>query len=153
VPVLNHHVVPVRDADEAARFFADMLGFKPAVRLGHFAVLAVSGDTTFDFISTAREFEPQHYAFLVTESEFDEIFARVRQRGLSYWADNVHRVPGEINELDDGRGLYFDDPNGYNLEILTRSYGSGGLQAKHVNPLLLEGTARREVLSPASPRS
>ncbi|GAA3551923.1 VOC family protein [Amycolatopsis ultiminotia] len=114
-----------------------MLGFEPPARLGHFVLLQVSGDTTFDFMTVDREIEKQHYAFLVTENEFDEIFARVRERSLEHWADPQHRIPGEINDLDDGRGLYFDDPNGHQLEILTRSYGSGGLTAKHVNPLLL----------------
>jgi len=138
VPVLNHHIVSARDAEEAARFFADLLGFAPPVPLGHFVLLQVSDDTTFDFLSVDRDIEPQHYAFLVTDQEFDGIFARVRERGLDHWGDPQHRVPGEINELDDGRGLYFDDPNGHQLEILTRPYGSGGLDAEHVNPLLLE---------------
>ena len=137
MPVLNHQIVAARDADEAAQFFAEMLGFEPPVRLGHFATLQVSGDTTFDFLTVDRAVESQHYAFLVTDSEFDDIFKRVRDRGLEHWADPMHKISGEINELDDGRGLYFDDPNGHQLEIITRPYGSGGLDAEHVNPLLL----------------
>ena len=137
MPVLNHQIVSARDADEAALFFAEVLGFEPPVRLGHFACLQVSGDTTLDFMTVDRDIEKQHYAFLVTEGEFDEIFDRVRERGLEHWGDPMHKLPGEINELDDGRGLYFDDPNGHQLEIITRPYGSGGLTAKHVNPLLL----------------
>ncbi|MFJ7217809.1 VOC family protein [Amycolatopsis sp. NPDC098790] len=137
MPVLNHHIVSVRDADASARFFAEVLGFEPPVRLGHFALLQVSADTTFDFLSVERDVEKQHYAFLVTDNEFDDIFARVRERGLDFWGDPLRKLPGEINELDDGRGLYFDDPDGHQLEILTRPYGSGGLDAEHVNPLLL----------------
>ncbi|MDQ3274002.1 MAG: VOC family protein, partial [Actinomycetota bacterium] len=67
----------------------------------------------------------QHYAFLVSDRKFDEIFGRIRERKLSYWADPYHREPDEINTRDGGRGLYFDDPDGHNLEILTRPYGSG----------------------------
>ena len=143
MPVLNHQIVSARDADEGARFFAEVLGFEPAVRLGHFALLHVSSDTTFDFMTVDREIEKQHYAFLVTEKEFDEILDRVRERGLDHWSDPMHKIPGEINELDDGRGLYFDDPNGHQLEVLTRPYGSGGLNARHVNPLLLGRVERR----------
>lgn len=74
--------------------------------------------------------------FLVSEAEFDEIFGRIRARNLSYWADPFRKQPDAINRWDDGRGVYFDDPNGHLLEILTRPYGSGGLDAEHPNPLL-----------------
>jgi catechol 2,3-dioxygenase-like lactoylglutathione lyase family enzyme len=68
----------------------------------------------------------QHYAFLVSELEFDRILERIRARGLPYWADPYHRQPGEINHGDGGRGVYWDDPDGHRLEIITRSYGNGG---------------------------
>jgi hypothetical protein len=66
-----------------------------------------------------------HYAFLVSEAEFDEIVARITERGLDYWADPFHRQPNAINTNDGGRGVYWDDPNGSILEIITRPYGSG----------------------------
>ena len=72
------------------------------------------------------EITTQHYAFLVSESEFDAIFGRVRARGLDYWADPAQSRQGEINHHDDGRGFYFEDPDGHLLEIITRPYGSGG---------------------------
>jgi hypothetical protein len=72
MPVLNHHIVNVRDSDASARFYVEILGFDAAVRLGEFAVLSVSADTTLDFLSTTADFDTQHYAFLVTVSEFDE---------------------------------------------------------------------------------
>jgi hypothetical protein len=72
----------------------------------------------------------------VTETEFDEIFGRVRERGLAYWADPFRHEAGEINDWDDGRGVYFDDPNGHLLEIITRPYGAGGTTAKHPHPLV-----------------
>ena len=69
--------------------------------------------------------EPQHYAFLVGETEFDEILDRIRARGLTYWADPFRRQPGEINTNDGGRGVYWEEPSGHFLEIITRPYGSG----------------------------
>jgi catechol 2,3-dioxygenase-like lactoylglutathione lyase family enzyme len=68
----------------------------------------------------------QHYAFLVSEAEFDQVLGRVRQRGLQYWADPARTKAGEINHHDGGRGVYFEDPNGHLLEVITRPYGSGG---------------------------
>uniref|UniRef100_UPI002F916E55 VOC family protein n=1 Tax=Streptomyces sp. NBC_01401 TaxID=2903854 RepID=UPI002F916E55 len=141
--VLNHQIVWSRDAEASARFLTDMLGFEPPVKLGHFVMVRVSPDITFDFMTTDRAIMAQHYAFLVSEAEFDVIIARVREQGLEHWADPLHRVANAVNRLDDGRGVYFDDPSGHELEIITRPYGSGGLDAEHVNPLLTEELAAR----------
>ena len=141
--VLNHHIVPATNSEASARYYREMLGLEPPVRLGEFAVLKVSGDTTLDFIDTGGDFDRQHYAFLVTETEFDEIFARIKERGQPYWSDPMHQAPNEINAWDDGRGVYFNDPDGHRLEIITRPYGSGGTEAQHVHPLVaptIEGT-------------
>jgi hypothetical protein len=81
---------------------------------------------SLDFIESDGEITPQHYAFLVGEAEFDEIFGRIRERNLPYWADPGQTQPGEINRRDGGRGVYWEDPNGHFLEVLTRPYGSGG---------------------------
>jgi hypothetical protein len=78
----------------------------------------------------------RHFAFLVSEQEFDAIFERIKERDIIYWADPFRNQPDRNNRWDDGRGLYFDDPNGHLLEIITRPYGSGGCDAKHPNPLL-----------------
>jgi hypothetical protein len=78
---------------------------------------------TLDFADLQAEATSQHYAFLVSEAEFDTIFARIVERGLPYWADPFHREPGKINTNDGGRGVYWDDPNGHSLEILTVPYG------------------------------
>ena len=80
----------------------------------------------------------QHYAFLVTELEFDEIFARIRQRALTYWADPSQKQRGQVNEWDGGRGVYWSDPNGHLLEIITRPYGSGGTTTAHPHPLVAQ---------------
>jgi catechol 2,3-dioxygenase-like lactoylglutathione lyase family enzyme len=136
MPVLNHHIVATGDKEATARFFTELLGLEDAFQLGEFAVLRVSSDTTLDFIDSNDDFDRLHYAILVTETEFDEIFARIKQRRISYWSDPMHNNPNEINNWDDGRGVYFDDPNGHRLEIITRPYGSGGTEAKHPHPLV-----------------
>ena len=122
---LNHHIVRVRDKEEAARFFAEILGLPPATRYGPFLELKTANGVSLDFADDHGEPVPAHYAFLVSETEFDEIFGRIKERGLGYWADPGHRRPNAINTNDGGRGVYWDDPNGNTLEIITRPYGSG----------------------------
>jgi catechol 2,3-dioxygenase-like lactoylglutathione lyase family enzyme len=121
---LNHTLVNVRDKAESSAFFAEILGLPPATPYGPFLVLQVDNDVSLDFIDVA-ELHPQHYAFLVTEAEFDEIHARIAARGLTYWADPARSKPDEINTNDGGRGLYWQEPSGHLLEIITRPYGSG----------------------------
>jgi len=123
---LNHTIVSARDRHGSAAFLAEILGLEPPTPFGPFLVVAVDNDVTLDFIEDPGPIHPQHYAFLVGEDEFDEIFGRIRARGLAYWADPFHRQPGEINTHDGGRGVYWEDPDGHNLEIITRPYGSGG---------------------------
>jgi catechol 2,3-dioxygenase-like lactoylglutathione lyase family enzyme len=131
---LNHTIVAARDKDASARFAADLLGLPAPVTVGPFVVLQV-GETSLDFIDTTEPISPQHYAFLATEEEFDEIFGRIRARGLTHWADPHRSEAGRINEWDGGRGVYFDDPNGHLLEVITRPYGSGGTTSPNVHPL------------------
>lgn len=133
---LNHTIVAAHDKEASATFMTAILGLPPPSLLGPFAVVRVGEDTSLDFMNTKDEIRPQHYAFLVSEVEFDEIFARIRERHLTYWADPGRHQPDQINVWDDGRGLYFDDPNGHLLEILTRPYGSGGTTASHPHPLV-----------------
>jgi catechol 2,3-dioxygenase-like lactoylglutathione lyase family enzyme len=137
VPVLNHHIVASSDAEASSLFMAELLGLGRPVRLGPFAVLKVSDDTTLDFVATRDQIHAQHYAFLVTEEEFDEIFQRIRDRQLTYWSDPRREDRGHINYWDDGRGVYFDDLDGHLLEIITRPYGSGGTEARHPHPLIV----------------
>jgi catechol 2,3-dioxygenase-like lactoylglutathione lyase family enzyme len=132
---LNHTIVVARDKEKTATFLTEILGLPPHKMLGHFAVVQVD-DTSLDFVETDGDIAQRHFAFLVSETEFDAIFERLRDRQLSYWADPFRKEPGTINRWDDGRGVYFDDPNGHLLEIITRPYGSGGLTASDPNPLL-----------------
>jgi catechol 2,3-dioxygenase-like lactoylglutathione lyase family enzyme len=123
---LNHTIVNVRDKEVSAAFFAEILGLPAPDSFGPFRVVTLGNEVSLDFLDDAGPIEPQHYAFLVSEAEFDEIFGRIRERGLAYWADPYHREADRINTNDGGRGLYWSDPDGHNLEIITRPYGSGG---------------------------
>src|SRR5256885_16755728 len=123
---LNHTIVASRDKQASAEFLAKILGLPAPGSFGPFVMVQADNDVTLDFAETTDEIVTQHYAFLVSEAEFDEIFGRIKDAGLPYWADPYHHQPGVINTRDGGRGVYFDDPNRHNLEILTRPYRSRG---------------------------
>ncbi|MDH3642348.1 MAG: VOC family protein [Gammaproteobacteria bacterium] len=119
---LNHTIVPCHDNEASARFFADLFGFEYAGPLGHFAPVRIDSQAlTLDF-DTRTDFHSQHYAFKVSEAEFDEIFARVQELNLQYGSGPRSPEDGEINHWNGGRGVYFRDPNGHLLELLTRDY-------------------------------
>jgi hypothetical protein len=122
---LNHTIVAARDRHAEARFVADVLGRPAPVPFGPFAVVELDNGVSLDFMDWRDEIVTQHYAFLITEEEFDEIFARVQERGITYWPNPWPGNEGEINHNDGGRGFYFCDPSGHFLEVLTRPYGSG----------------------------
>ena len=122
---LNHTIVAARDKHASADFLARILGLPAPTVFGPFVMVQADNEVTLDFLDADGGIVPQHYAFLVSEQEFDEIFGRIREQDLPYWADPYHRLAGQINTQDNGRGVYFDDPNGHNLEIITRPYGSG----------------------------
>ncbi|MEX2743187.1 VOC family protein [Rhizobium mongolense] len=103
-----------------------MLGLSPPRSWGPFHMVTTDNDANLDYMNTKGEIIRQHYAFLVGDAEFNAIFNRIRERNLRYWADPGQRKPGETNDHDGGRGLYFEDPNGHLLEIITRPYGSSG---------------------------
>lgn len=122
---LNHLIVMARNPVESATFFTEILGLPPATRFGPFVVVQTANGVSLDFDEAEDGVTPLHYAFLITEAEFDEIFGRIQERRIDYWADPGRHRPGEINHHDGGRGVYFRDPNGHLLEIITRPYGGG----------------------------
>ncbi len=123
---LNHTIVWCRDQQRSATFFTEIFGRPSPSRFGHFLVVELDNGVSLDFYDgSGGEVASQHYAFLVGENDFTEIFGRIRNRGLEYWADPARTQPGEINHHDGGRGVYFKDPDGHLLEIITRPYGSG----------------------------
>jgi catechol 2,3-dioxygenase-like lactoylglutathione lyase family enzyme len=121
---LNHTIVRVRDKRESAVFLSEILGLPAPTTYGPFVVVELDNEVSLDFADDHGPANPQHYAFLVEESDFDDIFGRIKERGLTYWADPFRRRPGEFNTNDGGRGVYWEDPNGHLLEIITRPYGS-----------------------------
>jgi hypothetical protein len=122
---LNHTIVHARDKQVSAAFLAEIMDLGDPVPFGPFLGVETANGVTLDYLDADGDITSQHYAFLVSEEDFDLIFGRIKQAGLEFWADPAHRRSGEINTNDGGRGLYFDDPDGHNLEIITRPYGSG----------------------------
>lgn len=120
VPVtLNHTIVPSTDKVRSSQFLADVLGLAPPAPVSHFMALALANGVTLDF-DDADEFSRLHFAFLVTDAEFDAAFDRVCAAGIVYFADPSHRYAGQINTRAGGRGFYFDDPDGHNMEVFTK---------------------------------
>jgi catechol 2,3-dioxygenase-like lactoylglutathione lyase family enzyme len=119
---LNHIIIPAYDKDKSAKFLADMLGTEPRPQWGPFRPVQTSNGVTLDFVDS-KDVRTQHYAFLVTDAEFDSSFARIKKAGLNYWAGPHKEGPGTINHHWGGRGVYFEDPNGHLLELITKPYG------------------------------
>jgi catechol 2,3-dioxygenase-like lactoylglutathione lyase family enzyme len=122
----NHTIVWAHDSRASANFLARMLGLPCPAEWGPFQIVTTDNGVNIDFLDKDGEIRTQHYAFLVGEPEFDAIFGRIQERGLTFWADPARTREGEINDHDGGRGVYFEDPNGHLLEIITRPYGSSG---------------------------
>ncbi|MEV0493551.1 VOC family protein [Streptomyces atratus] len=121
---LNHTIIHARDNRESAEFLANILGLEIGAEWGPFIAVSTANGVTLDFATIPTEsIAVQHYAFLVSEAEFDAAFARIKGLGITYWADPHRRRPGEINHNDGGRGVYFLDPVGHAMEIITRPYG------------------------------
>lgn len=119
---LNHTIVYCTDQRASASFLSEVLGLAAPTRFGPFAVVEVANEVSLDFLEEAPV-HPQHYAFLVDEDEFDEIHRRILDRGIAFWADPQRTRAQQLNTNDGGRGLYWLDPDGHVLEILTVPYG------------------------------
>ncbi|AVV46274.1 VOC family protein [Streptomyces sp. ID05-04B] len=120
---LNHTIVRSRDNRESAEFLADIPGLEVGVEWGPFVPAATGNGVTLDFAAVPPEsIVMQHYAFLVSDEEFDAAFERIERAGITYFADPHGRRPGEINHHHGGRGVYFMDPAGHGMEIITRPY-------------------------------
>ena len=119
----NHTIIHARDNERAAQFLADMLGRPEPGRFGPFAVVELDNGVSLDFISTEGEIASRHFAFLVDDATFDRGMARLKALALAYWADPAAEQEGEINHNDGGRGVYFSDPDGHFLEMITTPYG------------------------------
>jgi len=122
MPALNHIIIPANDKDASAAFLADILGVEAGRQWGPFRPVQTSNGVTLDFVDS-KDVRTQHYAFLVDDAEFDAGFAKLKTRGVSYFADPHQQHPGEINHHWGGRGVYFEDPSGHLLELITKPYG------------------------------
>jgi catechol 2,3-dioxygenase-like lactoylglutathione lyase family enzyme len=119
----NHTIVNVRDKHVSARFYTEILGLDAAQPFGEwFLVVKLDNGVSLDFCDDPDPISRQHFAFLVSEAEFDVIFERIRARKLPYWADPAKQQPNQHNTHFGGRGVYWEDPDGHFLEIITRPY-------------------------------
>ena len=123
---LNHTIVLAADKEVTAKHLTSLLGLPDHTTFGPFAVVTLANGVSLDVADDHGRPHLQHYAFLVGDAEFDEIMARIGQRGLAHWADPFRKLPGQINTDDGGRGVYWEEPSGHLLEAITRPYGSGG---------------------------
>ncbi len=120
---LNHTIVWCRDQQKSAGYLTQVLGLPAPRRFMHFLVVDLANGVSLDYYQSEEHLALQHYAFLVSEDEFDAIYGRIRAQGLEVWADPGRTQPGTINHHFGGRGVYFQDPDGNLLEIITRPYG------------------------------
>jgi catechol 2,3-dioxygenase-like lactoylglutathione lyase family enzyme len=121
---LNHTIVWCSDKRRSSAFMAEMLGLPDPVPFAHFMVIALENGVSMDFMEKTGPVSPQHYAVLVSDAEFDAGFARIKDKGLTYWADPARSQVNQINHHWGGRGVYFEDPDGHFLELITKPYGS-----------------------------
>ncbi|MGV9590319.1 VOC family protein [Streptomyces tendae] len=120
---LNHTAVYASDRHLSAEFLAAVLGLRVGAPFGPFLPVDLGNGVTLDFYEKRDEpIQSQHYAFLVPEERFAPVVARLETLGVTYYADPAHTEPGRINRLFGGRGAYFDDPDGHNMEVMTRPY-------------------------------
>lgn len=120
----NHLLIFAHNKHESATFLTSLFGLPDPKPAGFFLAVDLANEVTLHYGEPGVEFLSQHYAFLVSDEEFDAIFARMQERGMPYWADPRQHYPGQINTNHGGRGVYFNDPSGHGLEIITRPYGS-----------------------------
>ena len=120
---LNHTIVWCSDKQRSAEFLTGILGLPPARTFFHFLVVDLANGVSLDYYQKEGRVSTQHYAFLVSDDEFDAAFDRIRAQAIDYWADPARTQPGEINHHFGGRGVYFPDPDNHLLELITRPYG------------------------------
>lgn len=118
----NHTIIVSEDRQVSARFYCDLFEVSEAGSWGPFTNVALDGGVLLQFAEPPVEIQRQHYAFLVDDDLFDRAYARLRDGGVEHWADPHLTRPGETNTEHGGRGVYFRDPSGHGLEMITRPY-------------------------------
>jgi len=117
---LNHTIVWCRNKQVSATFLVEILGLPAAEPFGPMLIVKLDNGVSLDFYDNDSPIASQHYAFLIGDDDFDAAYARLQARQLRWWADPGKLRPGEINDYGGGRRVYFDDPDGHLLEIMTR---------------------------------
>jgi len=120
---LSHIVIPARSKWASATFLASILDVPAGADREPFVSVKLSNGATVDYLDAER-FDPHHCAFLASEADFDATYARIRSTGITYYSGPSHWRPGEISQLRGCRGVYFDDPDGHHIEIITRPHGA-----------------------------
>lgn len=118
----NHTIIAARNSTESARFFRELLELSEAPSWGPFTNVQLADGVLLQFAEPPVDIQMQHYAFLLDDALFDRAYQRLRERGITHWADPQMRRPGEINTEHGGRGVYFKDPAGHAIELITRPY-------------------------------
>ncbi|MPZ15819.1 MAG: VOC family protein [Chloroflexi bacterium] len=118
---LDHTIVPVRDKEASARWFSEVMGLEYKGPWGHFAPVRIDEYLSLDF-DNADSFQTRHFAFIVSDDEFDEILGRVQEQKIVYGSRPFESENMQINHLHQGRGFYFKDPNDHLLEVITHTY-------------------------------
>jgi len=121
---INHTILFAQDKAVSAAFLAHVLDRPEPTTWGPFSIVDLGDGAHVEFATADFPIQAQHYAFLVTEDEFDSVYSRIRDLGINHWADPQGRRPGEFNTNHGGRGVYFLDPSGHGLEVLTAPYGA-----------------------------
>ena len=118
---LNHTIVPARDPKASAAFLAGILGLPVDPPASHFTPVTLANGVTLDY-DHSDHVDTHHYAFQVSDEEFEAAFGRIKDAGLPYYADPACRQAGQVYTSKNGRrGTYFRDPDGHLMEILTPS--------------------------------
>lgn len=120
---LNHLIIPAKDKHTSAKFLAAILGVKAGPEWGHFMPVCTANGVTLDFVDS-KDVRTQHYAFLVDDREFDAGLERLKKDGIKIYSHPNKSGDGEINHYYGGRGVYFEDPDGHLLELITKPYGA-----------------------------
>ncbi|MGW6564286.1 VOC family protein [Streptomyces sp. NPDC054975] len=118
----NHTIIAAKDRDESARFFRELLELPEAPSWGPFVNIQLSDGVLLQFAEPPFEIQMQHYAFLIDDELFDRAYQRLCDGGVEHWADPQMRLAGEINHGHGGRGVYFKDPAGHAIELITQPY-------------------------------
>jgi len=118
----NHTIIAAKDRNESARFFREIFELPEAPSWGPFTNVQLEGGVLLQFAEPPVDIQMQHYAFLVDDELFDRAYARLQADGIEHWADPQMKLAGQTNTEHGGRGVYFKDPAGHALEMITRPY-------------------------------